>query len=67
MKKTAVLMTVLAALAGLCMGCSKTEETKAEVPTAPKAENWEPETVAAPEAQPPASGHTHGGPGGHSH
>ncbi len=61
MKKTAILMMMLAALAGFCIGCNKTEEAKAEVPTAPKAENWEPETVEAPKEHAPHGGHDHSG------
>jgi len=72
MKKMTVLMTITVAMAGLSVGCGRSEEPQAEAMPAAKAavappaeaEQWEPETIPSPEAHDPHDGHDHTG---HSH
>lgn len=55
----------LAVLGFLTMGCSKSEEPKAQQPTAAVSEeNWEPESIKLPEGNSAGHGHDHSG---HSH
>jgi hypothetical protein len=76
MKKTVLIATVLAALAGLCVGCGETERSESKDATLQKrdatpqkAENWEPERVVLPEGHTVDDGHDHSGDDhcGHNH
>jgi hypothetical protein len=64
MKKTTRVTLAMVVLAGLCMGCGKSEEQATAPAQATTTETWEPETVALPEGHSADDGHDHGG---HNH
>ena len=69
MKKVTQITFAMVLLAGLCIGCSKSEKPETKPAQAAKTEKWEPETVALPEEHSPDDGHDHSGHdhSGHDH